>query len=151
MVVVDWYPNKDGYIEDGHVIAFCYAEDTTMAAGSWVTFGTSRANYIAVKITVAAADGVGMCLRAPVAVGDIVPVAFCGVVKTALHSTVVIGDLLSSGITTKTAVVEIHGAYTSEKNLHNGLGGNYTAKILGVALQGGLPADEILVLLGKLC
>ena len=151
MVATDLFPNKDGYIEDGHVVGFCYADDTTMTAGSWVTFGTSRANYVAVKVTAAAADACGLCLRTPAAIGDTVPVAFMGLVKTAVHSTIAIGDLISSSITTKTAVIEALGAYTSDKQIHNGVGGNFTARILGTALQAGIPADEILVLLGKVC
>jgi hypothetical protein len=151
MAATDYFPNKDGYIEDGHVIGFCYADDTTMAAGSFVKFGTSRANYVAVAAATAAADSVGMCLRTPAAIGDVVPVAFMGVVKTAVHSTIAIGDLVSNSKTTITAVVEALGAYTSEKQVHNGIGGNFTARILGTAMQAGNPADEILVLLGKVC
>ena len=151
MAATDLFPNKDGYIEDGHVVGFCYADDVTMTAGSWVTFGTSRANYVAVAITAAAADACGMCLRTPAAVGDVVPVAFMGLVKTAVHSTIAIGDLVSSSITTKTAIIEALGAYSSEKQIHNGVGGNFTARILGTAMQGGNPTDEILVLLGKVC
>jgi len=148
MVVVDYFPKKDGYICDGMVIGFCTAEDTTMAAGSWVTFGTTVANYIAVKITALAADAVGMCLRAPGAIGDVVPVAFQGVVKTAVHSTISIGDLVSNSITTVTAIVEALGAFASANQLFNA----GSARILGTALQDGLaPGDEILVLLNKLC
>jgi hypothetical protein len=147
VAVTDYFPKKDGYVADGIVIGFCIAEDTTMAAGSWVAFGTSVADYIAVKITAAASDAVGMCLRAPDAIGDKVPVAFQGVVKTAVHSTIGIGDLVSSSITTVTAIVEALGAYNSANQLFNA----GTARILGTALQGGIPADEILVMLNKLC
>ena len=147
VAVTDYFPKKDGYVQDGIVIGFCKAEDTTMAAGSWVTFGTSVADYIAVKITAVAADAVGMCLRAPDAIGDVVPVAFQGVVKTAVHSTISIGDLVSNSITTVTAIIEALGAYGSDNQLFNA----GTARILGTALQGGIPADEILVLLNKFC
>ena len=149
--MTDNFPAKDGYIEDGHVIGFCYAEDTTMAAGSSVAFGTSRANYVAVKVSVATADGIGVCLRAPSAVGDIVPVAFSGVVKMAVHSTIAIGDLVANSKTTVTALVECMGAYTSDKLRWNGVGGNFTARVLGTALQAGGNGDEILVMLGKYC
>ena len=145
VAVTDYYPHKDGYVEDGSVIGFCYADDTTMAAGSWVTFGATRANYVAVAVTAAACDAIGMCLRAPSAIGDIVPVAFKGIVKSAVHSTLAIGSLVSSSITTVTAMVEALGAYSSVNQLHNA----GTARILGTALQAGNPADEILVLLGK--
>lgn len=153
MTSTDYFPNKDGYIEDGHVVGFCYADDVTMTAGSFVQFGASRANYVAVAVAAEAADSVGMCLRTPSAIGDIVPVAFMGVVKAAVHSTIAIGDLVSNSKTTVTAVIEALGAYTSNKQVHNNIGGNFTARILGTALQGGngTAPDEILILLGKVC
>ena len=147
VAVTDYFPKKDGYVDDGMVIGYCIAEDTTMAAGSYVTLGTTVANYIAVKVSVATADSVGMCLRAPSAIGDVVPVAFQGVVKTAVHSTVTVGNLISNSMTTVTAVVEALGAHASANLLFNA----GTAYILGTALQSGVPADEILVMLNKLC
>jgi len=153
MAAVDYFPNKDGYIEDGHVIGFCYADDTTMAAGSFVKFGTSRANYVAVAVSDDACDAVGMCLRTPSAVGDVVPVAFKGVVKAACHSTIAIGSLVGNSSTTVTALIEALGAYGSNALIHNSTA--YTARVLGMALQGGNNAgtspDEILVMLGKIC
>jgi hypothetical protein len=148
--MTDYFPAKDGYIEDGHVIGFCYAEDVTMTAGHFVTWGTSRANYVAVKVSAEACDAVGMCLRTPAAVGDIIPVAFMGVVKAAVHSTIAIGDLVNNSVTTLTAVVEALAAYPSNKLIHNSTA--YTARILGTALQtGAVPGDEILIMIGKMC
>jgi len=152
MVVVDWYPNKDGYVDDGHVVAFCYAEDVTMAAGAFVRFGaTTRSNYVSVRVSDDCCDAVGMCLRTPVAIGDVVPVAFMGVVKTAVYSTIGIGDLVGNASTLVSAIVECPDSYGAILLRHNGNAGNFTARIVGTALQGGGVADEILVLLGKLC
>ena len=146
VAVTDYFPNKDGYVTDGQVISFCYPDDTTMTAGSWVTLGTTRAKYVAVKITAAAADAIGVCLRTPTAIGEPIPVAMKGIVKTLTHSTVAIGNLVSSDIGTVTDIVEALGAYNSANQLWNG----GTARVLGTALQGGNPGDEVLVMLGKI-
>ena len=153
MAATDLFPNKDGYIEDGHVVGFCYADDVTMTAGSFVTWGASRANYVGVAVSTDACDAVGMCLRTPSAVGDIVPVAFKGIVKAACHSTIAIGDLVGISSTTVTALIEALAAYASNTLAHNS--SLYTARILGMALQGGnndgTEADEVLVMIGKIC
>ena len=141
--MTDNYPNKDGYVADGICVGFCYAEASTITLGSFVKFGTTRADYIGVAITAAAGDAVGMALKAASAAGDIIPVAFLGVVKATVHSTTAIGNLLSNSITTVTSVVPL--AYTSDKLLING----GTAHVLGTALQtGAVPGDSILVHLG---
>ena len=148
VAVTDYYPNKDGYITDGNVIGFCYADDTTMAAGSFVTAGSTQAKYVGVKVTAAECDGIGMCLRTPSAIGDIVPVAFRGVVKAVASGTITIGQLVSNSMTTKAAVVLTHAEATSATLIANA----GTARILGTALQGqatAVTADEILVMLGR--
>jgi len=149
VAVTDYFPNKDGYVCDGQVIGFCYADDTTMTAGSYVTVGATRAKYVGVAVSAVECDGIGMCLRTPSAIGDIVPVAFNGIVKTLASGTIVIGEVVSNSATTKTAVVRAM-AETNSTNLL-ALGG--TARILGLALQANTAgvADEILVFLGKYC
>ena len=148
VAVTDYYPNKDGYVTDGNVIGFCYADDTTMAAGSFVTVGSTQKHYVGVAVTAAECDGIGMCLRTPSAIGDIVPVAFRGVVKAVASGTITIGELVSNSLTTATAVVLAH-AETDSANIMVNSG---TARILGTALQGqatAVTADEILVMLGR--
>jgi len=148
VAVTDYFPNKDGYITDGNVIGFCYADDTTMVAGSFVTVGATRTQYIGVAVTAAECDGIGMCLRTPSAIGDIIPVAFRGVVKAVASGTITIGQMVSNSKTTATAVVLTHAEATSATLMSNA----GTARILGVALQGqatAVTADEILVMLGR--
>ena len=148
VAVTDYFPNKNGYVTDGNVIGFCYADDTTMTAGSFVTVGATRAHYVGVAVAAEECDGIGMCLRTPSAIGDIIPVAFRGVVKTVASGTIAIGDLVSNSKTTKTAIV-LALAETDSANLMVNSG---TARILGVALQGqatAVTADELLVMLGR--
>ena len=150
VAVTDYFPNKDGYICDGQVIGFCYADDVTMAAGNWVKPGVTRQHYIGVANCLTKNGAFGMCLRTPSAVGDVIPVAFGGIVKTIASGTIVIGDLVGSSATTATTIVRVWAENTDSANyLHNA----GTAHILGTALQSNtaLTADEILVMLGKYC
>jgi len=148
--VTDYYPNKDGYIEDGHVIAMCKAEDVTMTAGSLVALGAHVQNYVTVKTSdaVKAGDAVGMCLRAPVAINDTVPVCFTGVVKAVAYEALAAGALVSSALTTLNTVADAITDQTSVNLVHNG----GTAHILGMTMQASATAaDEILVFFGKFC
>ena len=150
MVAVDFFPNKDGYICDGQVIGFCYADDVTMTAGTYVKPGSTQSHYVGVATSTVANDAIGMCLRAPSAIGDVVPVAFAGVVKTIASGTIVIGDLVGNSLTTITTVVR---AYAEAANSNAYLFNAGTRHFLGTALQSNtaLTADEILVMLGKYC
>jgi len=137
---------KDGYVADGHVIGFCICT-LACTAGTWVTFGTSVANYVAVTPTALASDAVGMALRAGAA-GDVIPVCFNGVVKTVAGAAIAVGALVGSQFTSTLKVVT--HAYASNLIRFNGIGGNYTARIIGTALQeAAVDTDEILVLIGK--
>jgi len=150
MVAADYFPNKDGYICDGQVIGFCYADDVTMAAGSFVKPGTTQAGYVGVAVCDVAGDAIGMCLRAPAAIGDTVPVAFSGIVKTIASGTIVIGDLVLSSTTTVNTITR---AYQEQANSNQYMFNAGTRRFLGTALQSNtaLTADEILVMLGKWC
>jgi len=147
VAVTDYFPNKDGYICDGNVIGFCYADDTTMTAGAFVTVGSTQAKYVGVAVTAAEGDAIGMCLRTPGAVGDIIPVAFRGVVKATASGTITIGQLVSNSGTTVTAVVTAMSELTSVNLMCN----SGTARIVGTAMQSSTAqqADEVLVMLGR--
>ena len=146
MAATDNYPNKDGYVADGDVIGFCYA-DGAIVAGTYVTFGTSRANYCAVITTSTASAAVGMALRDSSAAGDIIPVCFMGVVKSIAGAAVATGALVGNSATSNKVVTL---AYASNLIRINGKGGNYTARILGSCLQGAFnDTDECLVYIGK--
>jgi hypothetical protein len=149
VAVLDYYPNKDGYIEDGHVMAMCAAEDVTMVAGSLVQFSAdpSTAGYITVKISAARGDASGICLRTPTAIGDTVPVCFQGVVKCIAHDAITIGSLIASAATTISTVTEALSDNAGISQMYNA----GTAHILGTALQAAATAaDEILVLVGRI-
>ena len=142
----DYYPNKDGYVADGHVVGFCYA-DGAIVAGTFVKLGTSRANYVAVITTAVASEAIGMALRDASGAGDVIPVCFDGVVKTMAQAAITTGWLVGNNASSNKVVAL---AYGSDCLRVNGAGGNYTARILGTALQGAaLDTDEVLVYIGK--
>lgn len=144
--MTDYFPSKDGYVADGDVVGFCYA-DGAIVAGTYVAFGTSRANYVAVATTSTASAAIGMALRDASAAGDIIPVCFMGVVKTIAGAAIATGALVGNSATSNKVVTL---AYTSDKIRINGIGGNYTARILGTCLQGAHNnTDECLVYIGK--
>jgi len=146
MAATDYFPNKDGYVADGDVVGFCYA-DGAIVAGTFVAFGTSRANYVAVISTSTASAAIGMALRDASAAGDIIPVCFMGVVKTIAGAAIATGALVGNSATSNKVVTL---AYTSEKIRINGKGGDYTARILGTCLQGAFnDTDECLVNIGQ--
>jgi len=79
--MTDYWPDKDGLIADGFTIGFCYADDTTITANYTVKVGTTGASKIPVAASTAIGDGIGVALKTPVAVGDMIPVCFYGLVK----------------------------------------------------------------------
>ena len=147
--MVDYFPKKDGYVADGHVIGFC---DCTAAVleGSWVKFGTSLADYVAVTASAAAGDAVGMALKDGAA-GEKIPVCFYGLVKTQAQAAIAAGGKLVSNTTGANSKKVVTLAYDSIHLRINDTGGNFTARILGTALQEAHnDTDEILVMVGKI-
>ena len=93
MVTIDWYPDEEGSIVDGLICGFCYA-DGAIAEGNIVKWGTTAAGRVAVIVSAAVGDGIGVALKAASGAGVMVPVAFSGIVKMLVNETLVIGDLV---------------------------------------------------------
>jgi len=144
--MTDYFPNKDGYVADGHVIGFCNCTAAVLA-GTWVKWGTSLADYVGVTATAAASDAVGFALKDGAA-GDKIPVCFNGVVKTIAGAAFAAGAIVGNqtGANSKKVVTL---AYASNLIRFNGIA--YTARIIGKALQeASNDTDEVLVMVGKL-
>lgn len=139
MVTVDWYPDEEGSIVDGLICGFCYA-DGAIAEGNIVKWGTSASGRVAVIVSAAIGDGIGVALKAASGAGAYVPVAFSGIVKMLVNETLAIGDLVISNNT-----VTIVGVGASNTLCIN----SATQKILGCLMQAAADdEDEVLVLLG---
>ena len=138
-MVTDWYPKQEGAIVYGLSVANAYA-DGVIAAGSFVTFGTSRANAIAVTAAAAVGDSFAVALRAAAAAGDEVPILISGVVKVTCNETLAIGELVINESTT-----EIVGIGASTTIMIN----SATQRILGIVGQESTDdGDEMLLILG---
>lgn len=138
-MVTDWYPKQEGVIVYGLSVSNAYA-DGAIAAGSFVTFGTSRANQIAVTASAAVGDAFGVAIKAAAAAGDEVPVLISGVVKVTTNETLSIGELVINESTT-----EIVGIGASTTVMIN----SATQRILGIIGQAATDdGDEVLLILG---
>ncbi len=144
MVNTDNWDSQEGLIADGLVVGFCRA-GAAIAAGDAVTFGTAAANQVNVITAHAAATvgkGIGVALKAA-STGDILPVIYFGVVKMTAGETIVIGDILISGL----AAGQVFGVGASNSLLLNTAGTQY---VLGIAIQEATTiGDELLVLVGR--
>ena len=149
--MTDFWPEKDGLVADGFTVGFCYADHTTITANYPVTYGTHAASRLAVDVCAAIGDGIGVALKTPVAVGDMIPVCFYGIVKMVVGTTGVgayipaIGKYVHSDA--NLGVINAQGGSTNTSTYKLFGGASY---VLGIALQTPVAAaDEFLVLVGK--
>jgi len=150
-MATDWWPDQDGRIVDGCTVGFCYADSTSITANQAVKVGTSASGRLAVTVAAACGDGIGIALKAPVAVGDPVPVLFYGLMKlTACYggAAATTGKISIGSFVMNSAVAGVCGGSMAETTLQSlACGASY---ILGLALQSATAtSDEILVLVGK--
>jgi hypothetical protein len=142
MVGTDYWPQEEGYIVEGTPVAMCYAA-AAVGEMSCVKLSTTTAGRLEVAASAGAGDSLGVALRATSG-GQMIPVAFGGVVKLLVGGTLALG-----------APVIAHGSDTAKvtdtgTSLDIMIGDNGTQRIMGLALHAGATlADEILVLLGR--
>ena len=149
--MTDLYPDEEGYICDGNVVAFCKCA-AAVPLHSAVQFGTTAVSG-AITVLAGAADGDsnGISLKAG-ASGDFIPVCFYGVVKMIAGDTFTAGDLLKSDASA-TYVLPIDTFIHDEFSLWRGVCGETTGTIfrLGMALQqGAASGDEVLMIVGRI-
>ncbi len=137
--MTDLWDTQEGVIVKGLIAGFCYA-DAAIGEGDFVKLGTSAANRLPVAVTAAVGDSIGIAMKAADAAGDIIPVAFSGIVKVMAGETLVIQDIvIGFGATANVASV---GASTTLKL------NSATQWIVGISLQAAAaPGDELLILL----
>jgi hypothetical protein len=139
--MVDYWPSEEGAIVEGGLVLNCTAA-AAISEGSCVKWGTAAANTLPVAATAAYGDSCGVALKAATAAGDIIPVCFHGLVKMMLGETLVIGDaVIAMGTTGKVYGIEA----ASSASLESVTGA--TVWILGYCFGGGIPGDEIPVLI----
>jgi hypothetical protein len=147
--MTDLYPDEEGYISDGSVIAFCKAAGT-IALHSGVTLGaTAVSGAVSVVAGTADGDSVAVALKAA-STNDYIPVCFYGVVKMVAGDTIDEGDVVKNDASA-TYVLPIDTLTHDQFTLWRGVVGatTGTAWRLGTAIQAGASSgDELLVLVG---
>ena len=144
----DYYPKKDGHIEDGLLVGFCKAA-TSITVNSAVAIGNTTVSGVISVVSASFNTGVGWATKAA-NTNDMVPVVFYGIVKAVGSTSVAISTGQSvvsdttAGRVTNLAVMNATTTCTLVTNSGTG-----TIHILGMALQAATTdADEILILVG---
>lgn len=141
MAGTDYWPQEEGYIVEGSPVMMCYA-DGTITENSAVILGGTTAGVVRVAVSTVWGDAMAVALRSA-ATGQMVPVAFAGVVKMLVGGTLALGQQVCNEV----GGVEVIDTPTS---VNIKLGDNGTAYVLGTALQAATDdEDEILILLGR--
>lgn len=147
--MTDLYPDEEGYISDGHVVAFCKVQAAVEIHEVVWIHGTAVSGALSIAPAAADGDGFAVALKAGAA-GEYVPVCFRGVVKLLAGDTITAMDILQNDAL-GTYVLPIATVTSDEMQVWRGLNWTGTRQRLGVALQAASTSgDEILVLVGKM-
>jgi len=146
-MATDYWPQEEGYIVEGSPVMMCQTAGTiTEMACVEINNTAAAGGYVAVDHGSAIGDSVGVALRACTVTGEMVPVAFGGIVKMLADSTIGVQEHVMGNGSDDAKVVRKQHLGSDDMYFNQG-----TAWVLGMALQAGITdGDEILVLLGPL-
>ena len=146
-MVVDYYPDEEGYISEGHVIGYAKA-GTSITAFNSVKLGTTAAGNVVVDVGAADGDSIGIALKTAVT-GDLLPVALRGVIKIVAGEAIAPNTVLKNDSSPGFMLVIGDLATGTVAPIFVGLNGTGTVIRMGIALQEATQTgDEILMLLG---
>lgn len=139
-MATDYWPQEEGYIVEGSPVMMCKTAGT-ITEMACVLIQAGGAGYVQVDHSAAAGDSVGVALRACTVTGQMIPVAFGGIVKMLADSSIAVMEPVQSAGSDTAKVVD--GPASNVLFINNS-----NKSILGIALQAGVTdGDEILVLL----
>ena len=141
-MATDYWPQEEGYIVEGAPVIMCVSTSviTEMAC---VRLTATTAGVVSVGVGAVWGDCIGVALRA-CSSGQMVPVAFKGVVKMLADATLALGQHVCNQATGGNKIIDGPAAANVM------LGDDGTAYILGTTLQAATDdEDEILILLGR--
>lgn len=142
-MATDYWPQEEGYIVEGSPVMMCKSAGT-ITEMACIKIQAGGAGYVQVDHSAAAGDSIGVALRAVTVTGQMVPVAFGGIVKMLANCTLAVQQPVTA-VGTDTAKVVASTLIHGSDDLYFNEG---TAWILGMNLQAGVTtSDEILVLL----
>jgi hypothetical protein len=140
-MATDWWPQEEGYIVEGTPVVMCYA-GAHISEMSCVVLDAATAGRVCVAHSAGAGDSLGVALRAASA-GQMVPVAFGGIVKLIANAAIGLGVLVQS-LGSDTPNITVTGNSVSVQ-----IGDQAGTRVLGTSLQEATAgSDEILVCLG---
>lgn len=154
--MTDNWDTQEGYICQGQILGFVTL-GSAIVAGDVLTWGTNAANQVVMSEAGAAnGDGLAVAMKSGVT-GDVIPAVFNGVMKMVSHITVTQGDCVINCATAGTTITygqvqpqtAVNTANDAQIIALKAVNGTGTAYRLGMALQTGVPGDEILVMIGR--
>ena len=141
-VKTDYWPQEEGYIVEGSPVMMCLST-TNITEMCCIRLTATTAGVVSVGVGAAWGDCIGVALRACTS-GEMVPVAFNGVVKLLADATLALGQHVVNQATGGNKIIDPAASASCK------MGTNGSAYILGTALQAAAnDEDEILVLLGR--
>jgi hypothetical protein len=142
MAKADYWPQEEGYIVEASPVMMCEASGA-ITEMECVKLSSTSAGKIVVEDAAAWGDSIGVALRA-VSDGQMVPVAFAGIVKMLADATLALGQQVCNSAAGSNKIID------TPTSVNIKLGDNGTAYVLGITLQEAADdEDEILVLLGR--
>ena len=142
MAGTDYWPQEEGYIVEGATVMMCVTGGTITEMACVQISGTT-AGQITVAHSAAYGDAVGVALRACSVTGQMIPVAFDGVVKMLADATLAAQQIVMAAGSDTSKVID--GPASNSLYLNGG-----SAWVMGMALQAAADdEDQILVLLGR--
>ena len=143
-MATDYWPQEEGYIVEGASVMMCLSDVSTITEMACVKIENTAAGSVSVDHSDAWGDAIGVALRACTVTGQMIPVAFDGIVKLLADATLTAQQIVCSAGSDTSKIIDA----PASNNLI--LGDTGTAWVLGVTLQAAADdEDQILVLLGR--
>jgi hypothetical protein len=140
-MTTDYWPQEEGYIVEGSPVMMCKAGGS-IGEMDCVYLSATASGCVTVATNALWGDSIGVALRSATT-GQMVPVAFDGIVKLIANATIALGQMVCNAAAATAKIIDTPVSANCIK------GDTGTAYILGTALQAAVThGDEILVMLG---
>ena len=140
-MTTDYWPQEEGYIVEGAPVLMCLAAGA-IGEMDCVTLSAATAGSVSVVTNAIFGDSMGVALRSA-GTGQMVPVAFDGIVKLIANASIALGQQVMNEAAATALIID------TPVSANVMVGDTGTCYVLGTALQAALThGDEILVMLG---
>ena len=139
---IDYWPSEEGYIVEGSPVMMCVAGGT-ITENACVKCSATTVGQVTVTESTTWGECIAVALRAA-STGEIVPVAFEGIVKMLSDATLALGQHVASSAAGANKLIDT----PTSANIR--LGTNGTSWVMGTLLQAAATeADEVLLWIGR--